>query len=167
MTAIDCTTGDLHLDDGTVVSGGQRISELEAAGLHFVRILPMGPGWAMYSTSDVLFASKLAYLSFSAYEGVIASVSFGFAEERGKDDQKKLADYKSILLEWLGPPTTVRPGGLSVSYSYQWGGITAMYDTRGGSCSITVRWAVPFNEAIAKTKEVTARRRQPSQEGPG
>ena len=153
MVPININNGNLCLDNGLVLSSQQQIVDLEAKGLHFVRVVSMGTGWQMYTTaSDVPLAGDSVYLSFDVYEGKTTSVSFGYAEDRSKHPQVKMAHYSTLLRGWLGSPTSIRADGNVILYSYAWGDITAMYDTRGGSCSVMVRWAEADNQATDRTK---------------
>ena len=143
-TIFDRVRGELQLGGGAVARGRMLVHDLERQGVTFEREWKGGPGWSTRATGYRALAGRRFFFGVSAFQGLIDSVSFGFALQPELDiyqDAKQIQGiYREFLKGELGPPDEVRHDGLEVAYRSAWGAITASYDPRAGFSEMQIHW---------------------------
>lgn len=143
---VNVKNGEVALDDVGVLRAGLSVDEVMAFGVPVQREYHTGAGWRMVSLQVVPFESHEMYYTLTFNANGLAKLSFTFVEDPDLSPTELQARYVQYLSRNLGEPSRTTHNGLTVTYAYEWGEVTATYDPRNDSSAVHVSWrANPVN----------------------
>jgi hypothetical protein len=139
----DVSHGKLLLDDGIILSAGMTEAQIEAQGLVPQRDYPLRNGAAMRSFQPRAGANHLIYVTATTQADHLVRIHLSFVDLQGLTPKEQQLEYSRFLTAELGPSGVSTHNGLTLTYTYSWGSITATYDPRNDSSGIYLAWSLP------------------------